>query len=198
MSFNKPKLAEMLNESDVEQKLVFPFLVAPKPYGLGLSSIQILSKQNVRKFSIGKGSDQKSYFPDYLIVKASLPLFVVEAKPRGTNLEEAFREARLYAAEMNAIFPAGLNPLTRVMAINGDSCFAGFYDQAEPHLKLSYSEIDPYCEKLSQLQNLVGEDALELEFIRLSRLIKPARYWKPRRLVGGASIQNDLVGYNSF
>jgi hypothetical protein len=110
MSFNKPKLAEMLNESDVEQKLVFPFLVAPKPYGLGLSSAQILSKQNVRKFLIGKGSDQKSYFPDYLIVKASLPLFVVEAKPRGANLEEAFREARLYAAEMNAIFPAGLNP----------------------------------------------------------------------------------------
>ncbi|MDB5554503.1 MAG: hypothetical protein JWL86_4487 [Rhizobium sp.] len=198
MEYVKPKLKELLNESDVELKLIFPLLIAPRPYGLGLSTVEILSKTNVRKFIIGKGSEQKSYFPDFLVVKSSLPLFVIEAKSPGEDIDEAFRQARLYAAEMNALYPTGLNPLTRVMAANGNNFLLGFYDQADPVLKISYSEIDPYCEKFSQLQNFVGDDVLTKEFVRLSSVIKPLRYWKPRRLVGGASIQNDIVGYNSF
>ncbi len=111
MPFDKPKLSELLNESDVEQKFVLPFLLAEKPYGLGISSESIVTKRNVRRFLIDKGAKQKSYFPDYLIVKANLPLLVIEAKERGSDLDDAFREARLYAAEMNAMFPANLNPL---------------------------------------------------------------------------------------
>ncbi|WP_225709170.1 type I restriction endonuclease [Bradyrhizobium cenepequi] len=198
MPFDKPKLSELLNESDVEQKLVLPFLLAEKPYGLGIASESIITKRNVRKFVIDKGAKQKSYFPDYLIVKTNLPLLIIEAKERGADLDEAFREARLYAAEMNAMFPAKLNPLGRVIAVNGDHLFAGYHDQAKPHLILSYADIDAYSDKLSALYDFLGSDALENECVRLSALIKPERYWKPRRLVGGASVQSDVVGNNSF
>ena len=198
MQFDKPKLSELLNESDVEQKLVLPFLIAETPYGLGISSESIVTKRNVRKFVIDKGAKQKSYFPDYLIVKANLPLLVIEAKERGSDLAEAFREARLYAAEMNSMFSANLNPLGRIVAVNGDQLFAGFHDQAKPYLVLSYADIDPYSEKLSALYDFVGGDTLEKEYVRLSSIVKPERYWKPRRLVGGASVQSDVVGYNSF
>lgn len=198
MPFNKPKLSELLSESDVEQKLVLPFLLAEKPYGLGIASESIVTKRNVRKFVIDKGAKQKSYFPDYLIVRANLPLLVIEAKERSADLDEAFREARLYAAEMNAMFRAKLNPLGRVMAVNGDHLFAGYHDQAKPHLVLSYADLDPYSDKLSALYDFLGGDTLESEYARLSALIKPERYWKPRRLVGGASVQSDVVGYNSF
>jgi hypothetical protein len=198
MPYQKPPLAELLNESDVEQKFIFPLLVAEAPYGLQLSSESILTKQNVRKLVIDKGKGQKSYFPDYLVVKASLPLLVVEAKERGADLKEAFREARLYAGEMNAMFASGLNPLARIIATNADELWAGFYDQASPAHSLSYAEVDPYSEKFANLQKFVGRETLDAEFTRLSAIIKPQRYWKPRRLVGGASIQNDVVGLNSF
>ena len=198
MPFDKPKLSELLNESDVEQKFVLPFLLTEKPYGLGISSESIVTKRNVRKFLIDKGAKQKSYFPDYLVVKANLPLLVIEAKERGSDLDEAFREARLYAAEMNAMFPANLNPLSRVVAVNGDRLYAGFHDQAKPHLDLLYGDIDAYSEKLSMLYEFMGIETLEKEYARLSALVKPQRYWKPRRLVGGASIQSDIVGLNSF
>ncbi|NYG46419.1 hypothetical protein GGD67_003890 [Bradyrhizobium sp. IAR9] len=198
MSYKKPSLSELMNESDVEQKFIFPLLVAEKPYGFQFPSENIVTKQNVRKHVIDKGKAQKSYFPDYLVVKASLPLLVVEAKERGDNLDAAFREARLYAAEMNSMFPSGLNPLTRVIATNGDELWAGHFDQGTPVHSLSYADIDPYSEKFSDLQTFMGWDALNAEFTRLSALIKPTRYWKPRRLVGGASIQDDVVGLNSF
>ncbi len=198
MTFTKPKLSELLNESDVEQKFVFPFLIAEKPFGLGLPSESIVTKRNVRKFLIDKGTKQKSYFPDYLLVKASLPLLVIEVKERGSDLDEAFREARLYAAEMNAMFPAKLNPLSKVIATNGDHLFAGQYDQAKPDFTLAFSDIDVYSEKLNKLYDFLGVEALEKDYARLSALVKPTRYWKPRRLVGGESVQSDIVGYNSF
>jgi len=198
MPYEKPQLSELRNESDVEQKFIFPLLVAEMPYGLQIPSEYIVTKQNVRRLIIDKGRAQKSYFPDYLVVKASLPLLVIEAKERNENLAEAFREARLYAGEMNAMFPTGLNPLTRIITTNADELWAGFHDQAAPLHVLTFSEVDPYCEKFSKLQGFVGREALDAEFSRLSAIVKPRRYWKPRRLVGGASIQNDFVGLNSF
>src|SRR3954471_8359582 len=99
MRYEKPSLSELLNESDVEQKFIFPLLVAETPYGLHVPSESIVTKQNVRKHVIDKGRAQKRYFPDYLVVKAGLPLVVIEAKERGNDLADAFREARLYAAE---------------------------------------------------------------------------------------------------
>ncbi|PDT58682.1 RNA-binding protein [Bradyrhizobium diazoefficiens] len=198
MPFAKPKLSELLNESDVEQKFVYPFLVAEKPFGLELPSEGIVTKRNVRKFIIDKGAQQKSYFPDYLVVRGNLPLLVVEVKERGSDLREAFREARLYAAELNAMFPAKLNPLNKVLATNGDHLYAGHFDQAEPALILSYSDIDPYSAKLDELYKFLGTESLEDEYLRISELVKPHRYWKPRRLVGGSSVQSDVVGYNSF
>jgi hypothetical protein len=163
MRYEKPALSELLNESDVEQKFVYPLLVAETPYGFHVPTESIVTKQNVRKLVIDKGKAQKSYFPDYLIVKAGLPLLVIEAKERGNDLAGAFREARLYAAEMNALFPAGLNPLTRIVATNADELWAGLHDQAAPVHSLTYSEIDPYSETFSQLQHFIGREALDTE-----------------------------------
>lgn len=98
------------NESDVEQKFVFPFLCAPQPTGLGFPTSSIKTKPNIKRFLIGKGNEQKLYYPDYLIVLLGFPLMVVEAKGPGEDLETAYREARLYANELNATF---LRVLTR-------------------------------------------------------------------------------------
>jgi hypothetical protein len=196
--FTKPTLAELTNESDVEQKLIYPLLVSDLPYGFGVPSTSVQTKRNIRKFVIGKGSDQKSYFPDYLIVLGGFPIAIVEAKTPGADLNDAYREARLYAHELNALFPSGVNPLTRVIATDGTKVLVGFADQAAAAVEIPYSEIDPYSATMAQAQELIGIDALTREFHRLGALIKPRRYRKPRRLLGGTSVQNEEVGHNSF
>jgi type I site-specific restriction endonuclease len=165
MPYEKPRLSELLNESDVEQKFIFPLLVAEMPYGLQIPSEYIVTKQNVRKLIIDKGRAQKSYFPDYLIVKASLPLLVIEAKEPGENLPEAFREARLYAGEMNAMFPAGLNPLTRIIATNADELWAGFHDQAKPLHVLAFRKLMPTAKNSPNCRDLLVERRLMLNFL---------------------------------
>jgi hypothetical protein len=198
MPFEKPSLDELANESDVEQKLVYPLLVAPEPYGLGLSSTTIYTKSNIRRLVIDKGGSKKTYFPDYLVIVGGLPLEVWEIKGPEEDVQEGFREARLYAAEVNALHPTGINPLTCVVATNGVRLLAGRSDQAEPSHDLSYPEIDPYLEKFASFQAFVGSKALEAEFTRLAALTKQSYLRKPRRLLGGASIQQEEVGHNSF
>jgi len=114
-----PNLSDLHNESDVEQKLVYPLLVEPKPYGFEIPVTSILTKANIRRFKIDKGTAGKIYFPDYLIIIAGFPLVVIEAKAPTEDVIEAYREARLYAGEINAQYQSGLNPVQLVIATNG-------------------------------------------------------------------------------
>jgi energy-coupling factor transporter ATP-binding protein EcfA2 len=198
VNFVVPALRDLTNESDVEQKLIFPLLVSDPPYGLGLSGFTILTKANIRRFPIGKGNDRKSYFPDYLVVSGGFPLVVLEAKTPGEDVDEGFREARLYAAELNAIFAPGVNPLTRVVATDGARLVAGSWDHAEPSVHLSLPELEPSSEKMAKLYALIGRTSLESDFRRLSTIVKPTKLWKPRRLLGGESVQQEEIGQNTF
>ena len=85
----------------------------------GLPDTVVQTKVNLRRFAIGKGTDQKLYYPDYLIVMFGLPLVVVEAKAPSESVEEGYRQARLYAHELNALFPTGFNPTRFIVASNG-------------------------------------------------------------------------------
>jgi hypothetical protein len=58
MKFDWPDLSALQNESNVEQKLVYPPLVAEDPFGFGIAPNEILSKKNIRRLTIGKGSDR--------------------------------------------------------------------------------------------------------------------------------------------
>lgn len=198
MEFCPPRLEDLQNESDVEAKLVAPLLMAPEPYGLSFSATSIQTKANIRRFRIGKGSDQKLYFPDYILVTHGLPLAVIEAKSPNENVAEGFREARLYACELNAIFPSGINPARVVIATNGAKLVFGYWDQDEPIGELSIDEIQPYSEKLRQLQQVAGKGALERIATDIVLQIRPENLRKPRRLVGGPSVQQEDVGHNTF
>jgi hypothetical protein len=85
MSIAKVAVEDLVTESDVEQKFLYPALTQDAPFGLGISAAHIQTKHNIRRFSIGKGASKKSYFPDYLVVIGGLPLLVVEAKAPKTN-----------------------------------------------------------------------------------------------------------------
>jgi|APEBP8051072266_1049373.scaffolds.fasta_scaffold04441_1 Ribosomal protein S1 len=186
------------NEGDVELKLVMPLLTQESPLGLGLPLSYIQAKSNIRRFLIGKGSDKKLYFPDFLIVVAGIPLAVIEAKGPGEDVDEALRQTRLYAAELNAIFPSGTNPVQFVFAVNDDKVLLGRWDQSAAILDTNWSMVTPYAEQYVTLQNAIGRQAIESQFLRFSDNQSVPELRKPRRLLGGSSVQNEEIGTNSF
>lgn len=198
MDFELPHLNDLHNESDVEQKLVYPLLTGNEPLGLGLLSNEVLTKQNIRRITIGKGDERKSYFPDYLIVIGGIPLAVIEAKGPNEDLDQAFREARLYATEINAIFGAGLNPLTKVVATNGARLIAGFWDSSKPKVDITHAQFSPSSEGMAELHALIGRSALHADYLKVSNAMKPPRFWKPRRMLGGIAIQQGEISLNTF
>jgi hypothetical protein len=198
MKFDLPDLSALQNESDVEQKLVYPLLVAEEPFGFGIAPNEILTKKNIRRLTIGKGSDRKSYFPDYLVLVSGIPLVVIEVKKPEEDLDEAYREARLYATEVNAIYHPGINPLTKVVATNGVRLIGGAWDHEKPEIDMTHAEFSASSEKMAQLHGLIGRANLQRDFARVSASIKPNRIFKPRRMIGGIAIQQEEIGHNTF
>lgn len=198
MKFDLPDVTALQTESDVEQKLIYPMLVADEPFGFGIAPNEILTKRNIKRLTIGKGKDRKSYFPDYLVLIGGIPLAVIEAKEPNEDLDEAFREARLYASEVNAIYRPGINPLTKVVATNGVRLLAGSWDHEKPELDIVRPEFTPSSEKMTQLHQLIGRTNLQRDYARVSSSIKPEKLFKPRRMIGGIAIQQEEIGHNTF
>ena len=55
---------ELSNESDVEQKFLWPLLTTATPSGLGYAAIDIRTKPDIRRLKIDKGNAEKLYHPD--------------------------------------------------------------------------------------------------------------------------------------
>jgi hypothetical protein len=193
-----PKASDLLNESDVEQKLVYPLLVAAKPFGFGIPHSSIHTKANIKRFKIGKGTSEKLYYPDYLLVFSGLPLVVIEAKTPGENLSEAFREARLYAVELNASFATGINPVSLIVATDGKKTLAGPVDQDVPIHNLSLSDLSSTSEKMAKLQDAMAGNVLAATAASIQRSMKAKPGRRPRSLLGGGMVQNEEIQQNSF
>lgn len=191
--------SSLVTESDVEQKLIYAFLTAPIPMGFGLNDTQILTKHILRQQLIGKGQKQKYYFPDYLISIRGIPVCVVEAKKPEEDLENAFAEARLYATEVNATFPHRINSCKYIIVCNGNETWAGYFDQAEPVIKLSF-------------ENFSTENHEYVDFLDFCSLEKMtaianqpyinirgnSHYNTPVSQLKGKRVQNETIQDNAF
>ena len=193
------ELKDLITESDVEQKFIYPFLTYAKPLGLGLDDSQILTKSLLRQHQIGKGQSKKYYYPDYLITIRGIPLLVVEAKKPGESMEDAYSEARLYAAEVNAAFPHKVNACNFIMVCNGSETWAGFSDTAEPEIKIVFSEFEPENIKFANLLDFCAREKLE-SFANLPYVEArgKAKFNTPVSLLGGKRVQNSELEENSF
>jgi len=191
-------LQDLQNESDVEQKLIFPLLIGRAPDGLGFWVGDIATKASLLRFKIDKGQKEKLYYPDYVVVLAGLPAIVVEAKSPQESVDEGFREARLYATELNALFETGTNPCAQVISCNGLELVLGNTDAKDPTLRLSLSELHAASSSFAQLVDSVGRTRTRkrIEIIRKSISAHPLT--RPSRLVGGDSVRNEEIPHNSF
>lgn len=101
--------AKFNTESDVEQKLVWPLLTATEWLNIPESSVK--TKKYLPPVTIDKGRNRRiGYYPDYSIWVDAFPVLIFEAKSPAESTEEGFREAQLYAHELNKAYPTGISP----------------------------------------------------------------------------------------
>jgi len=189
----------MQTESDVEQKFIYPLLTTSSPLGLSINDALIQTKPTLRMKLIGKGTSQKYYHPDYLIVIRGLPVLVVEAKRPGTDLAIAYSEARLYAAEVNAKFAHNVNVCQLVFVCNGEETWAGYYDHEEPEVKLTFNDFS--VENINYVNLLDLCSIRNLEELSSRPYINArgeARFYTPVSQLGGKRVQNEELEENSF
>ncbi len=167
------KLEDLRNESDVEQKLIWPLFTSPEPRGMGYAPAEIYTKANIRFLAIEKGTAEKVYRPDYIILMAGFPLAIIEAKHPNEELREALREARLYAAELNSFHPPGINPCGRIIVSNGRQILTCPSDSQAIDFEINFQDINlgsaRYHDFLALLKRVTLQqraDALRHEFAK--------------------------------
>src|ERR1039458_1584680 len=180
-------ISELLTESDVEQKLIWPLLTTPYPSGLGLRGSDVLTKASIRRLEIGKGASRKLYFPDYMVVFAGLPVLVVEAKAPDEDLEAALQEARLYGNELNALLPSGINPCVRVVACNGSGLWSAPIDSSAPDVQLVYTAFSVANAEFARFIDLCNRTSLQAHVDKIRRGLRQPQYQRAVNMLGGST-----------
>lgn len=186
------------NESDVEQKIIYPLLTEKYPSGLGVDESFIKTKANIKRLQIGKGSESKLYFPDYAIVVDGYPVCIIEAKAPNVELDEAYREARLYASEINASIQSGINTCKYIFAINDKEIWCGYVDQAEPILKNRVALCDSMSLELDKIQEFFSLEQVKKELHFVLNKHEAVITARPKNLLGGKAVQGEELDRNTF
>ncbi len=196
--FTVPKPEDLKTESDVEQKLAWPLLTSARPHGLGFPPAEIFTKPDIRSFQIGKGTSAKWYYPDYIITVLGLPVVITEAKKPGEDLAGAAGEARLYAAELNACYPAGVNPCKFCIVTDGLTTQLRSWDSDNVLASFSLADITPVSPAFGELTRLLAPDALHHHAALIHAAIKSNRHFRAVSLVGGQTVQSEQIAFNDF
>jgi len=190
---------DFVTESDVEQKFIISLLTANEPFGLGYQKSEFLTKSSIRTLPIDKGGSKKLYIPDYIVCLSGYSFCVIEAKKPGQDLIEAYREARLYATEINALYKHGINPCSVVIATDGLRLLAGHYDSGEFIVDMIEDDFNPASEKFSKLIAFAGRKTVLNKCEELNKALKKgALFFTPKQLLGGKAIANQTVEQNTF
>lgn len=184
-------------ESDVEMKLIYPLLTTDKPEGLNFKDYHIQTKQSLKKLLIDKGTSSKLYYPDFAIIVEGLPVIIIEAKKPGEDLDEAYRQACLYANEVNRSFPNNINPCEYVIACDGLEIHAGNTDSS-PIFKIGVENWLSTSVDFDGFLKLFSYDSiLKVAQQKRIQLGTSTKFNNPINLLGGKKIQN-LESNNTF
>jgi hypothetical protein len=185
---------EIINESDVEQKQLYPIF----RYILGYEPAEIITKQYLQPKDIGKGEKKiRGYFPDYGVVLEGFLSLIAEAKHPNENAEKGYADAQLYALEINKEHPKDINPVRLILASNGKEIVAGFWE-SEPIIKLNEEDFFEGNRNLESLKNLFSRESVLRETGKLREKLFPTKWYKPLKFIGGPARQNAELPPNKF
>ena len=189
---------ELITEGDVEFKVITPLLLNPEPIGLGYNNSNIQSKISLRKLMIDKGAKAQLYYPDFIINVNGIPLIVIEVKKPNEDLVEAYRQASLYASEINRFFKKDVNPCELIIATDGKNLLAGSWDSASPEFSIPISEWLATDTNFGSFLSSFSYSNLEKKASASRKLIRTDTSFKnPLNLLGGKYVQNQSIN-NTF
>ena len=142
------------NESDVEQKLLYPLLK-----GLGFSDSEIHTKATIEGHFIGKGRKRRKYIPDYVVYSNKKPVLVVEAKNPEEDINKYAHEPQDYASIVNRKY-IGVNPIKYCLISNGDLTYLLRVDEEKPILILEFKDFYDGNLKFKKLRQVISKEAL--------------------------------------
>ncbi|MER9231261.1 hypothetical protein NKI56_03985 [Mesorhizobium sp. M0622] len=188
---------ELRSESDVEQKLIYPFLTNVSY--LNIPSAWVRTKEYMSPTEIDKAAGKRfGYFPDYSVWLGGLPLMIVEAKEPDVTVETGLREARLYAGEINRRYPPEVNPIGYVLASNGEQIALSEWDSETNVLIALAKDIRSGTAVLQAFIGAVGKTALEERARKLAPHFAARRFFAVSTSIGGQSKMTRQLGVNEF
>jgi GTPase SAR1 family protein len=191
------EVRELRTESDVEQKVILPFLLNASY--LGLRSAWIRTKEYMSPTEIDKTAGKRyGYIPDYSVWVSAIPLTIVEAKAPDVAIQVALREARLYAGEINKRYPPEVNPIGHVLACNGVEFGLSAWDSEVGTIIALCSDVQPGTQVLNDIQQAIGRDALEARAKRLAVHFQTRAFFNVASFMGGQSRLSQQLGVNEF
>ena len=181
-------------ESDVEQKLLMPLLKT-----LQYNDQEIRTKEYLMPTNLDKGAGKKiGYYPDYMVILAGLPILVIEAKAPDQKAEIGYREARLYASEINKLYPTTINPVKYVISSNGIETLISSSDSETDIICIKSADLVAGLKDFDFLVTILSRNALLAHTEELRNKLAPVKWTKPLRLLGGPSRQNAEIAANTF
>lgn len=189
-------LGQLKTESDVEQKLLYPFLCHPSY--LAIPSEWVRTKEYMEPTQIDKGAGKRvGYIPDYSVWLGGFPLVIVEAKAPDETVEKALREARLYAGEINKRYPPNINPIGYVLACNGEQVAITQWDSETEILIAKAADIQPGSAILSAFLSAISKDQIERKAAAVAKEFQVRKFHRVTAHMTSTQIAEQL-GTNEF
>jgi hypothetical protein len=189
-------LSEVRTESDVEQKVLYPFLVHPS--FMGIPHEWVRTKEYMEPTDIDKGAGKRyGYIPDYSVWLNGFPLLIGEAKPPDDPIEKALREAQLYASRINNRYPPNVNPIAYVLACNGARFALAAWDSETEVLYAKLEDMRPGTDILAAYKNILDKGEFEKRAAALNVAFQTRRFHRAANILASNQI-NESIGVNSF
>jgi hypothetical protein len=189
-------LSELRTESDVEQKLVYPFLVHPS--FLDIPHEWVRTKDYMEPTEIDKRAGKRAgYIPDYSVWRSGFPLLIVEAKRPDEPIEKALQEAHIYAARINARYPPDINPIRWVLACNGEKFVLAPFDSETNVFYAKTTDLRPGTDILAAYKGIINKEELEKRSEELNIAFQSRRFTRVPQFFTNTQVTEQL-GINPF
>lgn len=191
------EVGQLATESDVEQKLLLPFLTHSSYVGIPIAWVR--TKEYMSPTAIDKAAGKRyGYIPDYSVWLSGLPLVIIEAKATDVAVEVGLREAQLYASEINKKYPPNVNPIGFVLACNGEHFALSEWDSQTSVLNFKCTDAAPGAAVLETLRNTIGKEALTRRLKALQAHFQSRPFVAVASNMGGQARLNEQLGVNEF
>ena len=148
------KSTALSNEASVET-----FFVSRLITDLGYTDAEIKPKTSIDPVPVPRGRKRELYKPDYLLVCATQPRWLVEVKATNEKIEDFTYQGAGYALQINRKHKA--RPLRYYMLTNGLLTRIYIWDQEEAILSLRFSDFVEGNTKFESLTRLLAAKAAQ-------------------------------------